>query len=439
MRKDKLNIALREFAKTISPKDSEKDLIGKIYESVNNVLGINNCIQIGSYPRFTSITPVHDLDVLYILWEWQENSHDPLQALNELHLKLENEFENPTNYSIEISQQTHSITVSFKENWEEKFGLDIVPAYKHLKNEFWLDKYKVPEIVNLWHKNRVKKYEKINKFTEEMWWIDSDPRWYIKVASELDSTTSWEFRKSVKLVKKWKNNLCNRDENLKLKSFHLEQVVTKYFLEDNTLTVFDAIFKFFTELPEIIWKPNQIQDRANSDKFIDDYLEKLTWEQKEKIIQARDCFLMNLENITSDENIWRLFEVCFYERAWKDEKFLFDQKIPTLLDPEYKFEIYWEAQQWNGFLRKILDKVWFIENKRKIIFWINWNRPSVNMFKWKVRNDTNSWNPRWEITDHRTLNNPESTAYPWNHYVECYAIIDNTCVAKAKQNVSLNR
>jgi len=429
MKKDKLNTRLREYAKSLSPKDDEKDLMSKVYNAVNNVLWINNCIQIWSYPRYTSITPVHDLDVLYILWEWNENSHNPLNTLIDLNNKLISDFDNPTKYSIKISQQTHSVTISFQENNEEKFWLDIVPAYIFNKNEFWLDKYKVPEIINISHKNRIKKYKKLTESHEEMWWINSDPRWYIKIASELDSATRWEFRKSVKLIKNWKNNLCNSDENLKLKSFHLEQVITNFFRENNDLEIFDAVFNFFIELPNIIARPNQISDRANSDKYIDDYLVKLTQQQKNKIILARDCLLIKLENISSNDNI----------RVWPEEKFLFDQKIPVCTDSNYSFKICGNVHQRDWFRAFVLDVLWIISIDRKITFWIEWNQPNVDLFKWKVRNDSNCDSPRGEITDHRTLREPEHTKYWWNHYVECYAILNNVCVAKEKQNVKLNK
>jgi hypothetical protein len=38
MKKDKLNTRLREYAKSLSPKDDEKDLMSKVYNAVNNVL-----------------------------------------------------------------------------------------------------------------------------------------------------------------------------------------------------------------------------------------------------------------------------------------------------------------------------------------------------------------------------------------------------------------
>lgn len=83
---------------------------------------------------------------------------------------------------------------------------------------------------------------------------------------------------------------------MKLKSFHLEQVVTKYFQENRSQTIFDAIFDFFVNIPNIL-RPNQIPDRADHDKFIDDYIVKFSKEQIQKIIEARDDLLIKLENL----------------------------------------------------------------------------------------------------------------------------------------------
>ena len=77
MTKDKFNTKLRELSRTLSPKREDRKLVKKIYKSLNHLLGINNCIQIGSYPRHTAITPIHDLDMLYSLGKWNEQEHEP--------------------------------------------------------------------------------------------------------------------------------------------------------------------------------------------------------------------------------------------------------------------------------------------------------------------------------------------------------------------------
>lgn len=437
MKKDKFNTKLRDLARTLSPTEAEREMIGKIYQSINDLLWINNCIQVGSYPRRTSITPVHDLDILYFLWNWDENSHDPHTALKNLYDKIMSEYENPTKYTIKVSLQTHSVTISYQENNEEEFWVDIVPAYTYSKNEFWDDTYKVPEIVNTKHKNRFEIYQKFSQEHRDIGWITSDPRGYISVATNLDWSSKWELRKSIKLIKKRKNNLRDIDENLKLKSFHVEQVITRFFQDNNTLEVFDAIFKFFTELPEIIWTANQIADRANADKFIDDYLVKLTSEQKNKIEEARDCFLIKLENIKEDDDIWELFKICFYKRKG-EEKFLFDLGIPTLINNNLLFQIDWFLKKRNWFREyqyNIKEWWWVVDTKNRINFVISENNTEWDKYLRKVKNDNNCNEKRWEISEDKSRSKNESTLYSGSHYTEAYSILNNICIAKDKQNV----
>lgn len=445
MKKDKFNEKFREYARTLSPQPDERDLISKIYQSFKNLLGVNNCIQIGSYPRFTAITPVHDLDILYVLGNWDENSHDPSTALRELSAKIDEDYENPTDCEVEISLQTHSTTISYLKNGEEVFSVDIVPAYIFSTNEFNEDIYKVPEIIRERHgKNRIEYYERLSQEHKEMGWITSDPRGYIKIASEIDQLTNGEFRKTAKIIKKWKNNLIDADNNLKLKSFHLEQVITRFFQENQRLEIFDAIFKFFTDLPEIVNNPNQINDRANNSKFIDDYLEQFTEEQKEKIKYARNGFLIKLENLKESDSIEELLEIVFYQRK-PNEEFLFDSGIKIFVDDVLKFKI-------DGFVKPLVgfSSGWLTQTPqlqkgltrglgktRDIEFSIRSNNTSAEEYRWKVRNSDECEKPRGEITLNQTKNNPEKTEYIGDHYVECYAIKNGECVARSKIHVRI--
>lgn len=446
MKKDKFNSKFRAYVKEqISPTNCydkncgrcDKCFVTKIYDSFKSVLN-QNCIQIGSYPRFTSIRPLHDLDILYILGNWEEQNHNPQKLLEELLNKIESNYQNPTNYKIEISLQTHSVTVIFKDNDnEEIFSVDIVPAYIFSKNEFQQDTYKVPEVLKQKHKNRQNFYKKLSEEHKEMSWIHTDPRGYIEVAKQVNESNN-DFRKTVKFIKSWKNSCKDKYEDFKLKSFHIEQVVTKHFQENGNLEIFDSIFNFFVEIPQII-SSSQIKNRANGEENIDEYINKLTEEQKQKIIEARDCFLKKLEEFSENDSIETLINACFYKRVSDTEQFLFDFKIPVLIDEDYSFEIYGEAQERSGGFRKyILDLVGLIPTDRKIKFRIKGNEPNVNLFKWKVKNDDSSSEPRGEITDNQTKNDPENTKFKGNHYVECYAILNNICVSKARQNVKLN-
>jgi len=445
MKKDKFNSKFREYACTLSPQQSERDFIGNIYQSFSNLLGANSCIQIGSYPRFTAITPVHDLDILYVLGDWNEDSHDPSTALQQLAAKIKRDYKNPTNYEVGVSLQTHSITVSYSQGGEEHFSVDIVPAYVFSKNEFSEDIYKVPEVVRERRgKNRMEYYQRSAVEHREMGWISSDPRGYIKVATEIDQSSAGEFRKTVKIIKKWRNNLEEAGGDLKLKSFHLEQIITRFFQNSQRLEIFDAVFEFFTELPEIVSKPNQIRDRADSNKFIDDYLVQFTEKQKEKIKYARDGFLIKLENLRESDPMEELVEIFFYQRKLQEE-FLFDSGIRILTDSSLIFKI-------DGFVKSLpgYSAGWLTEtpqlqkgltrgpNKTRYIkFSIRKDNTSADEFRWRVKNSDSCEQPRGEITLNQTRNDPERTEYVGEHYVECFAVEGDVCTARSRVNVKI--
>lgn len=139
MKKDDLNRKLRDFVRdSVSLREGDRKFVNAVYEAFKRLLA-NKCIQIGSYPRFTAVRPLHDLDILYLLGSWDETEHDPKEMLKALQRRIESEYENPTKYEIEVSAQTHSVSVSFKHNGEEVFAVDIVPAYSCGTNEFGQD------------------------------------------------------------------------------------------------------------------------------------------------------------------------------------------------------------------------------------------------------------------------------------------------------------
>lgn len=436
MTKSEFNTLFREYVRnSLSPTQHERDFISAVYNHLCNALG-NNCIQIGSYPRFTAIKPVHDLDVLYIIGDMSQFNETPTQSLTNLEIKLKEYFQKNTSYRLAFKLQTHSVTISFMENGQEYFGVDVVPAYINGQNEFNLDMYDVPEIVEMGRRKRTGFYDQKHASNASVAWIKSDPRGYIKIASDINNINN-DYRKTVKFIKKWKHNASENNENFKLKSFHLEQIIVDIFKQKPDITIFDAIFDFFYTLPKSIEQP-QIPDRANSHIYIDFYLKDLTQNQKEMIIQARDCFLVKLESFNDTSKVSSLLEACEYTRK-PDEKFIFDEGIPTLVDPNLNFKIIGRLRSMNGFREYAyligMPKGSRVNKNNNIKFDINTNDTGASLYKWKVRNDNSSPDPRGEITDHTTKRYPESTAYDGQHFVECYAILNNVCIAKHRIDV----
>jgi hypothetical protein len=429
MTKVEINELLRKYVRDyLSPNDNDRALVKKIYESFTKLLN-NNCVQIGSYPRFTSIRPLHDLDILYVLGEWNQYEHNPQSALSELFRAVKADYENPTDYAVKVSLQTHSVTIAYFDGKEEIFSVDIVPAYIFSKNEFQLDTYKVPEILRKKHgQKRIDYYQQLSTQGRQMDWINSDPRGYIQVATEVNKSHN-DFRKSVKFVKAWANSYKEEYEDFKMKSFHIEQLITLQYKLNSGLEIFDAIFNFFLQLPDSFSKP-QITDRADNTRYIDDYINDLTQKQKNLILEARNQFLSQLESVYFDVEIEDLLQPILYMRL-PSEDFLFDRQVPTLTESTMTIEG-WIQKDGNDSRR--LSQQGFIDNGQKIRFRLHMGI-DCDEYLWKVKNDNSCEQPRGDITYGSTKNVPEDTKYPGNHYVECYAIRDGVCVAKARQNV----
>ncbi|GEP52148.1 hypothetical protein FNO01nite_28200 [Flavobacterium noncentrifugens] len=103
MKKDRINSLIRTFVKEkLSPNSEDRQFVSNIYQSFNDLLGVNNCVQIGSYPRFTAIRPLHDLDILYIMGDWQRQNVEPQNYLNNLANQFRKDYKNPTSYTLKV-------------------------------------------------------------------------------------------------------------------------------------------------------------------------------------------------------------------------------------------------------------------------------------------------------------------------------------------------
>lgn len=442
MKRNEINSTLRRFVKEhLSPKQENIKFVSKIYQSFNELLGSQNCIQIGSYPRYTAIRPLHDLDILYIIGNWETLKTIPENLLSHLATKFKQEYKNPTNYTIIITVQTHSITFKYMSGEKEVFAVDLVPSIINSKNELGLDTYYVPEIIKYQRgQKRAEYYQRIKEKYGQITWIKSDPKGYIQVASNLNSKNA-DFRKSIKFVKGWKNHCKNSNENFKLKSFHIEQLITKNYLNNSSIEIFDSIFYFFTNLKEDIKTP-KIKDRADNSRYIDEYLNEVTTSEINLVNEGIDAILIALENINSETNIENLINSGFYTRNKENEKFLFDQQIPTLTDESLVFEVDGFIEKFDGFRKynaSLKRSSGIIDTKNHISFKVVKNYTNSDLVKWKVQNDKTSEQPRGEITDYNTYRNPENTAYIGKHFAECYAIKNNICIAKDIVNVIVRK
>ncbi|QAA80812.1 hypothetical protein EI546_03295 [Aequorivita sp. H23M31] len=438
MAKNKIESFLRTFVKeNISPKQEDISFVSEVYKSFTDVLGQGNCRQIGSLPRYTAIRPLHDLDVLYKISDENFDTQNSESFLKELLEQLERKYVNPTSYEIQTTVQTHSISFLFMNGEDEVFAVDIVPAKVWGKNEFNDDTFLVPEIVQYRsHRKKQEFYYKLQASHQQMKWIKTDPLGYIAVASEINKIND-DFRKSVKFIKGWKNTCKEKNENFRLKSFHLEQLITIQLLENEDQTIFDTIFQLLTELKENLKAPC-IRDRADHSKFIDQYVAELTDVEIATIYQGIDSILKSFEEFDGDVN--SLMNAHYYARG-EQEEFLFDRKIPVLIDDSIIFTIdgLIKNSRAGEYILTLSKNLWHIERENSIKFFVAANNSSFYNYLWKIKNDQNCEEVRGDISKDYQDEHHEDTKYFGGHYALGYLISNDVCIAKSRADVIIRK
>lgn len=440
MTENEINIAIENYVREkLSPKQEERNFISERYQEFSKMLEGEN-FQSGSYARFTSITPVNDLDVIWVLPSRflqkivKPEDLDPTDLLQDLARALEGEYKK-LKMNVRIRPQSHSVGIYFGKS-DDDFSIDVVPAIPTgTKNEFGDDIYFVPEIARLSKRKRLQRYS----IDEPIEWIKSDPKGYIRITQELNEQNE-SFRKVAKLIRAWRKICKQKYDDLPLKSFHLELIVVGLFQNNSEINSYEAIKYILNNLMSYLSAP-QFLDRADSSNYVDDYIHDIKDEEKTKIdifVKSAQMFMSMISDGESEKDVDDLLD-----RLLAGEEFIEAHGVSVSLKPDYILKIDGWVRNKAGF-----RSYWLKEKSGKILkgrfidFKILENTiPCQIKTKWKVKNHgleaKDEHALRGEITDGHTKNTPESTKYLGNHYVECYAIIGDTCVAKDRVYVNI--
>ncbi|MCA9730911.1 MAG: hypothetical protein H6696_14190 [Deferribacteres bacterium] len=294
--KQRNQIIIDYIRHNLSPTPEERKFISERYNELKEILK-GRTFQSGSYRRFTSTTPVNDLDVIYVLPErmaqkiLESKTHiDPSDIdMNNVLDSLADLLQDFYSDQVEIRVQPHSVGIFWGS--DDDFSIDVVPAIPARDNMYW-----VPESSHL-SINKRRKFYKDNKDIDVVW-IKSDPVGYIKQAEVLDKRTNGCFRKGTKFVKKWKHGCKNENPDFPLKSFHLELIITEILQKNIDATVFDVVVLFWQQLKNFLESP-KFPDRANPEIFIDEYLSSLTTTERNIVFEYIDEALFLLGELNS--------------------------------------------------------------------------------------------------------------------------------------------
>lgn len=465
---DKIESTLVEYAKeNLSPTEDERDDISKRYEELKEFLE-GRTLQNGSYARHTSTTPVNDLDVIYELPPEVLKSIFLAEAkidTSKLDIKriiesLAGQLEDLYGSSAKVKPQPHSVGIYFGS--ETDFSIDVVPAFPTGTGMYW-----IPEAAHLSVANRRIAYAQ-GRFAGIPNWIKSHPRGYISQAKAIDDSTDGRFRKAAKAMKKWRWRYKQNGQEFKLKSFHLEMIVTEIFRRNPNVTCFEALEQTTEQIARAIRNPS-IPDLADSREMIDQYVEGLTAQERNVILSAQQAARTELAKIrvcATEEETVILLEQFLGIKAKPStanlsllpsgvmtdgrrrlilkgigpsndrdvgEEFLSDYGIETNL--KYRLKLNARVTQ-DGFRPfKLLGSRFPLCKSKDIEFFVqSHDIPGDFEIKWKVKNTGSearrSNNLRGQILEgYGRTSRTESTKYLGHHYVECYAIQDGVCVA----------
>lgn len=371
---------------------------------------------IGSYGKHTSIRPARDVDVIFIMpsdkfGQYDDNtSNKQSQLLQDVKAILKTKYPNTP-----ISAFGKIVKIEFSET---KHDVELVPAWENDDGSF-----------------------KIPNSEDGGSWIDQRYREEIKDITDSDAKTG-KTKFIIRCIKKWSDN-CSAS----LRSFQIEQMVLSFFSGRDTLEYKNSflIKEFFA-----YFYTNSSNDdlKSHLKTALNRAVKACDYEADNKLDEAidewrkifGDDFPKTIKSISGIQSIPAL-EMLQKQYPSETEEFL-DKTygIPFNIDVGYRATLDADILKQNGFrdssLRAYLMSKLPVQKKKSLLFRVSHNVPVPYDIKWKVRNFgeeaklANSL--RGQIyNDEGYETRKESTLYYGEHYVQCYIIKNNKCVAMA--------
>ncbi len=427
------NKIFEKFVKDFcSPKDWERDFITEEYLFLKEYILDKNIFQSGSYKRFTAITPVNDLDVIWVISEEnQKNIGSGELSLNDIIKDLADKIAieyKKFHKNISITQQDHSVKIDFNDR-KHKFSIDVVPALKMADLNLYKENfYKIPE----------------NNDTGILW-KKTDPKGYIKEAQDLNERNK-SFRKVTKFLKAWRRSWRSKnnfgDVEFKIKSFHIEQIVRKIIVDNNLDNSLEIVMVFFQTLEDYLTTP-QFPDKADNKVYIDSYIIELTEKEKKIISIAQNSALVLMYKLDDCEEEGCLIEIL--HRLRSGEEFIEAYGYSRVANQTPLFYIRARVNNETKYDSGLCNA----SNGDAIIFTAlfsnsaKFTKNKVVRYHFKIKNTgieaLNDNALRGEIFKVGSNSRKEDAKYKGMHYVEAYAIdSSNNVVAQAICSVRID-
>lgn len=413
----------------ITPKEREKwdnrlnsicKKLNKQYYDINS--DTENIILVGSVGRGTAIKGVSDWDCIFSLPDlvykkfnaYQNNGQSALlqevkDVIKELYPKTK------------IKGDGQVVVIEYSDGGI----IELVPAFKQFD-----DSYKYP-----------------NSNNGGSWKI-TNPIPEINSAIKNSNETGKHYKYLCQLLRKWKDT-----NGFKFKGLLIDTLV-KNFIDDKLDNV-NINFKEYEVIIKDLFKYLSNQSSERKFWFALGSNQKITNDDSGKFIKKASKVYSLLQDVKDAKEIKEIFIGLFGNdfvgkeantRRAKNENFIEEM---FLVDIRYNIQLDCNISQ-DGFrpskLRTFLSNKWKLKNNKRLDFYIVENNiPKVVqddvVWYWKVRNtgveakyrnmergEIREGNMRWQ----------EATSFSGKHYVECYAVLNNVVVARARIEVPID-
>lgn len=400
-------------------KTITKALNKKFYNNESEIL---NSLQIGSYGRKTAVNGVSDLDMIFEMSAEDfkkysaSNSNGQLKVLQDCKDAIKVSY--PTT---DIKVDRYVVVVNFT-----NYVVEVCPVFLQADT-----KYKFPD-----------SYDSGK-------WKDTNPRPEIKEINDFDITTNQNLKNLAKMTRAWKNKCGVKIGGLLIDTLCYEFLQNNENHWETNYASYDILVRDYFEFLKDYDKNRKEWYAPGSNQKV--YKKGSNFISKAKKAHENSVDAISKKNNDTVYAIWKkIFGYPFpYPKAIKEASLNYtdqEQFIEDLypIDITNSLSINCEVIQ-NGyrvaFLREMLDRLKI--NKKLNFFIQNTDVQKPYEVKWKVKNEgqiaKNKNMFRGQIfNDNGSEKRIENSNFEGAHFVECFIIKNNVCVARDRIDVPIS-
>ncbi|MCH1959713.1 nucleotide-binding domain-containing protein [Romboutsia hominis] len=412
--------------------------VGEIAKKLNNYYynltgdTTSHMYIVGSVGRTTSIKGVSDLDILFDLPNEVYKKYDAYESNGQSALLQEVKNVLKVRYpNTDISGDGQVVVINFS-----NYTVELVPGFKQSDDRF--------------------KYPDTNKGGK---WKYTDPLPEIEESKSTTDDTDGNFRYIANMLRAWKNKQGFKFGGLLIDTLTYNFLNSKTEYRnigfDNYLEMTKELFKYLKGLnkEQSYWYAlgsNQQVYNCDNGKFITkakkayEKIENLTEESSNINKELRKIFGSKFPKKSTTE-ARSLYSYNMDKHYYDTEQFIEDM---FQVDIKYSLNIDCKVTQ-NGFMPRllsfILENCMYLQPKKSLEFFIsdidNQIKGKYDIY-WKVKNEGQVAKDRncirGQIKKHNTTKISEATDFKGEHYVECYIVQNDICVAMDRIDVPIS-